>query len=1132
MKQLSIQLLGRPVVAVDGQPVRFPTRKSLALFAYVASEGGEHSRQELMALLWPDSSTPAAQASLRSDLARLRKVLGMAGAALVASAETIALDAGIDFTLDLKAMRTALAHIEKHASEPTLPLLHAAVAAYQGEFLQGFNLADAPDFDHWVTQQRQQWQQSLSRILELLAQHALDRRDWPEAIAIARRWVQHAPIDEAAYRSLMQAHFLAGDRGAALQVCQTCQRLLADELGVAPAPETVALAEAIHGSAPSRWPLQAEKAPPAAAGAGYNALPMVGRDEEYASLRTALARQMANPGIEAVSVNGESGVGKTRLATEFLDWAALQGGDVLRGRAYEASGGPPYQAIITALRDRLERENAPEDLIDDVWLAELTRLLPELQERYPDLSEALLPFASDETLARARLFEAVARLIEALSRRRPLVLFLDDWHWADPGSQDLLHYLGHSWAQTKTPILVILTLRSENLSTDSSLTDWLIAWERSLPVTHIWLTRLAEEDVLTFVEVWAGADRDAEQVRTLSRRLFVETAGNPFFLVETVNLLAEQMNSVPGAIDPSAVLSLIASGVTLPPNVRKTVLSRLARQGQTANDLLAAAAVMGRNCRFEEMCLVAGVDELAALPALDGLLQGQLLVDTGDSRTPYAFAHDKTRDVVYTEAGHSRRRIFHQRAVAALEPGAPAAEIAYHAEQGRLIGKARHYLQLAGDAARDLFENSLALDYYSRALALTAAEDAGARYDLLLRLHDAHHLQGNRKEQTSNLEELERVADLLDDAGKRAEVWLRRARYAEVTGDHPAAAVAAQEAVQLAGQADDNGLLAQGYLAWGAAMNRIGAYDQARRRFAQALDCAREAGSAELKAECLRNLGIGAAYQGDLGRARLYFEQALVVLRAQHPAPLGKQQREAAALGNLGVLALMVGDYAGGQDYLAQSQVLFARVGDRRGELLGLSNLGSIAHGQGDLIQAAGYYLRAVALAQEIGDRLSECEALDMLAYLRLDQLQTAAALARFTEALVIARELKLADYIIECSAGLAAVALAEEHLVEAYGLVTGLLDDLRRQSIAQVAQPYRVYLHCYRVLDANHDPRAPALLADAHRLLQEQAGKISDEATRWSFLNNVPSHQAVEAEYAARKNVPGAARTAVPGTF
>lgn len=119
MKQLSIQLLGRPVVAVDGQPVRFPTRKSLALFAYVASEGGEHSRQELMALLWPDSSTPAAQASLRSDLARLRKVLGMAGAALVASAETIALDAGIDLALDLKAMRTALAQIEKHASEPT-----------------------------------------------------------------------------------------------------------------------------------------------------------------------------------------------------------------------------------------------------------------------------------------------------------------------------------------------------------------------------------------------------------------------------------------------------------------------------------------------------------------------------------------------------------------------------------------------------------------------------------------------------------------------------------------------------------------------------------------------------------------------------------------------------------------------------------------------------------------------------------------------------------------------------------------------------------------------------------------------------------------------------------------------------
>ena len=147
---------------------------------------------------------------------------------------------------------------------------------------------------------------------------------------------------------------------------------------------------------------------------------------------------------------------------------------------------------------------------------------------------------------------------------------------------------------------------------------------------------------------------------------------------------------------------------------------------------------------------------------------------------------------------------------------------------------------------------------------------------------------------------------------------------------------------------------------------------------------------------------------------------------------------------------------------------MFARMGDRRGELLGLSNLGSIAHEQGNLVQAAEYYLKAIALAQEIGDRLSECEALNLLGYLRLDESRTGVAHDRFAAGLAIARELKLVDYVIECLAGLAGVALAEHHLVEARDLVAAYIDDLGRTSIAQVAEPYRVYLTSYHVFQVN----------------------------------------------------------------
>ena len=175
--------------------------------------------------------------------------------------------------------------------------------------------------------------------------------------------------------------------------------------------------------------------------------------------------------------------------------------------------------------------------------------------------------------------------------------------------------------------------------------------------------------------------------------------------------------------------------------------------------LVAAAAVLGRNCHYAELCQVSGVDELAGLAALDALLAGQILIETPDAQRPYDFAHDKIRDVVYTEAGHSRRRVLHGRALTALEQAAaPPAELAYHAERAELNEKARHYLQLAGDAARDAFENTLAIDYYERALALTPLEDTTGRYQLLLRRQDIHHLQANRQAQQADLLELERLA--------------------------------------------------------------------------------------------------------------------------------------------------------------------------------------------------------------------------------------------------------------------------------------------------------------------------------------------------------------------------------------
>lgn len=150
MQPPSIKLLGRPEVLLDGQPAKFPTRKALALLIYLIITGETHSREKLMALLWPDSTTSAAQASLRNTLARLRTTLGEAGAMVIATSDTIGIDPGADFDLDLpRGKHAAVAAIRATSQLPTSALLQAAVAAYRGEFLAEFNLADTPDFDHW-----------------------------------------------------------------------------------------------------------------------------------------------------------------------------------------------------------------------------------------------------------------------------------------------------------------------------------------------------------------------------------------------------------------------------------------------------------------------------------------------------------------------------------------------------------------------------------------------------------------------------------------------------------------------------------------------------------------------------------------------------------------------------------------------------------------------------------------------------------------------------------------------------------------------------------------------------------------------------------------------------------------------
>lgn len=387
MGMLSLSLLGSPAVHHAGQPVNFATRKALALLIYLALEEGSHSREKLMALFWPESDTERARMALRRTLAYLRDAIDESNAdadtthilATRTELRFIHTRAETDVALLQEAWRQlSLALPESPTVSSTLlAQLQHALSRYRSDFLDGFSLSDAPDFDDWASLQREIWHHRMDLIYERLAQLQLDAQDYPAALDTGRRWIAHYPLNEAAHRHLMRSHYAAGNRPAALQSYNACQQVLKDELDAEPSPETEALVNQIRSTAlplrtsaapqSSSAPPSAQPAPtrPASLPAPPNAL--IGRQAELATLHQDL-----HNGIRLLTLLGPPGIGKTRLAIQLAEQAAQDFSDGVCFVALASLSDP--ELLASAILQALEYQ-------DDEGRAPLQRLKDELRQR-------------------------------------------------------------------------------------------------------------------------------------------------------------------------------------------------------------------------------------------------------------------------------------------------------------------------------------------------------------------------------------------------------------------------------------------------------------------------------------------------------------------------------------------------------------------------------------------------------------------------------------------------------------------------------------------------------------------------------------------------------------------------------
>ncbi len=875
--------------------VRFATRKSLALLVYLAVEGERHNRAKLISLLWPESEPSLGQASLRNALTRLRRSLGKAERFLQVEGAWLGLEtSGVDLDLDLFA---------PEGLENREESLRPAIAAYRGDFLEGFSLPDTPAFDDWVAAHRERLHMQMSRALGQLAPLQLASGDYQSGLATAAQWRDHDPLNEAAHRQLIRAYLAAGDKTAAIQVYETLRERLANELRLEPSPESQALYAHSRDFAPR------QEVPTRSGSSGWLArlhLPFVGRRAEHTRL-VEIYHTVRQQGAQVAVLIGEAGIGKTRLAEEFLAWAAVQGADVLRGRALQAAGQLPYQPLVTAFRARLEAENAPEDLLDDVWLTELSRLLPELRARYPDLP----PPAVDESLAPTRLLEAITRLGQALSVRAPVILFIDDAQWSDAATRDALQHAVRDWAAGAS-VLCLFTLRAEDLAPNPALQAWLTQMERDGSLAQIPLHALtADETEALFQNLASTGESPAFQ--GFAAWLFRETEGQPFYIAETLQMLI-QMDALRLTSDPRGDLvveileDMQGARRLIPPGIRQVILARLQGLPTRAIALLTASAVLGNANSFEIICQIADVKEPQALADLDELLQRGLLRE--ETHT-LVITHDKIREVVYTEAGAARRKIFHRRALSSLAARqAPHAELAHHALAGRLSEPAFRHSLAAGEAAMAVFAVRDSVGHYEQARDLLGEnlpdqKALPAVPELYFQLGRGYELLGEQEtaktvyvdllafaRRTRNAEvegaALNRLATLAVHAYQFEEArgMLEQAIQVAETGEQPAGLAQAEwglaqlyhhqadfenslkhsrRAIALGRELDDPLLIAGALNGLAYAEMLLGDLDHGERHMQEALQRYQAQGNRALEADCLTALAAAKLWRGDWG---------------------------------------------------------------------------------------------------------------------------------------------------------------------------------------------------------------------------------------------------------------------------
>lgn len=818
MADLEAFFFGPPRLTRNGKALPIERRKGLGLLAYMAVSGSKpvgypHSRDILAALFWPASDQ--GRSNLSRIVADLNKALGQDWS--LSDRDTIALNPGATPWVDVLEFRALLASARQHLhaeGETCLEcksLLQEAVSLFKGEFMAGFSLPDCPDFDDWQRYQAERLGLQAGQAMDRLAAAYAAGQEWPRAIELSRRRLELDPLFEPAHRDLMRWYASADQRASALAQFDECRRLLAEELGVEPDPETMRLLQTIksgelrvaHSGVSQSSPAATQASPPRPLPpflveplrAEPKQVNCVGRDPELAWLEEQLQLAMASQGRIAF-ISGEAGQGKSTLLSAFARLSQEKHVDLVAvGTACNAltgTGDPffPFRDIMSQLAGDVETTWASGDLTS-VQARRLWQLAPRtaqaLAEHGAELVNTLITerslasrldaflwpedgpsaaevlkqirwHATQREVEQSQLFEQFFQVLHALAAHQPLLLMIDDLQWADRASIALLFHLARRLVASR--ILVIGVYRPTELALDQHpLEPVRNELMRHFGEVELRLGSRTEQSGRAFID--ALLDGEPNTLGEAFRQaLFERTRGQPLFAVELLRDMQSHGNLVKDANGRWAEGPRLAWDA-LPARVGAVIAQRLSRLTPELSELLTVASVEGERFTAQVLARVLEKGELPVLRQLSQELgrkhrlvrEREEIQAGGQHLSLYQFGHALFQQYLYGELSPGEKRVLHARVGAALEAlygdeiEAVTMQLALHYSHAGDRPKAIAYARAAALRAEEMHAYEVATQYLNNALGLI--------------------LPGEQLEVKLDL--LERLADLRITLGRRPE---------------------------------------------------------------------------------------------------------------------------------------------------------------------------------------------------------------------------------------------------------------------------------------------------------------------------------------------------------------------------